>query len=378
MNLHSLARPAAGRITGKNARSTRSSVASVARVAPPRRQTRPIISCSSSQRAHFHVFWPARIKFQLPFVTDRVSPDPAKQSIVMHGVSDRKNARDGDSWLGDGEGDLVVVLLGWLGAQHKHLKKYAEWYNSRGISAMTFVMPMPDLLSLGVIGKADRHVDLLYAEIKQWLASGGRKEKSVLFHTFSNTGWFFYGALLEKLQQQGQQHLTSRIKGCVVDSGPAAELSPQVWASGFATAFLKKQSFSTQSLAGLTDAERAILAQPSASETLLLAVLEKFFAVLLAVPAVKLRLARIISILSSKQPRCPQLYIYSSADRVIPASYVEEFMDLQKKSGYKVSCFDMRISPHVDHLRSFPALYHEQLEKFFQEILPEKTLAHEA
>ena len=89
---------------------------------------------------------------------------------------------------------LTVVLLGWLGAQQKHLKKYAEWYNARGIHAVTFVIPMTDILSFKGQGNAEEHVDALARHLVQWLSDQGEHadfdgEKQLIFHTFSNTGW---------------------------------------------------------------------------------------------------------------------------------------------------------------------------------------------
>ncbi|XP_058090934.1 uncharacterized protein LOC131237262 isoform X2 [Magnolia sinica] len=48
------------------------------------------------------------------------------------------------------------------------------------------------------------------------------------------------------------------------------------------------------------------------------------------------RLRKIISILSSDQPPCPQLYLYSTTDKVIPARSAESFIQEQKKSGRNV------------------------------------------
>lgn len=89
---------------------------------------------------------------------------------------------------------LTVVLLGWLGAEQKHLKKYAEWYNARGIQAVTFVIPMTDVLSFNVVGKAEEQLDTLAHDLAQWLCekegnSVAEGEKQLMFHTFSNTGW---------------------------------------------------------------------------------------------------------------------------------------------------------------------------------------------
>jgi hypothetical protein len=84
--------------------------------------------------------------------------------------------------------------------------------------------------------------------------------------------------------------------------------------------------------------------KPAATEAVLLSALGKFFDLVLNYPAINRyascppqimneysptntwcvhrRLSDVMELLSSKQPKCPQLYIYSSADRVIPARSV--------------------------------------------------------
>ncbi|XP_043818038.1 uncharacterized protein LOC110626059 isoform X2 [Manihot esculenta] len=119
----------------------------------------------------------------------------------------------------------VVVLLGWLGSKQKHLKKYADWYTSRGFHAITFTFPMAEILSYRVDGKAEQDIDLLVNHLADWLEE--EHGKSLIFHTFSNTGWLTYGVILEKLQNQ-DPYLMGRIKGCIVDSAPVAAADPQV------------------------------------------------------------------------------------------------------------------------------------------------------
>lgn len=80
----------------------------------------------------------------------------------------------------------VVVLLGWLGARQKHLKRYAEWYTSKGYHVITFTFPMAEVLSYQVGGKAEQNVELLVNHLADWLEDDG---KNLVFHTFSNTGW---------------------------------------------------------------------------------------------------------------------------------------------------------------------------------------------
>ncbi|GJR34433.1 transmembrane protein 53 [Tanacetum coccineum] len=255
---------------------------------------------------------------------------------------------------------MVVVLLGWLGAKQKHLKKYADWYTSKGFHVITFTFPMSEVLSYQVGGKAEEHVDLLVNHLAEWLED--ECGKNLVFHTFSNTGWLVYGAMLEKFQRQ-DDNLMDRIKGCIVDSAPVATPDPQVWASGFSAAILKKNSIAAKGYRNTDD----IAAKPAMTETALLVVLEKFFDVILNLPAVNQRLSKVLVQLKSGQPSCPQLYIYSSADKVIPAGSVESFIEAQQRTGRVVRSCNFKSTPHVDHFRHEPELYTTQLSQFLKD-----------
>ncbi|CDY24583.1 BnaC05g32670D [Brassica napus] len=222
-------------------------------------------------------------------------------------------------------------------------------------------------MSYQVGGKAEKNIESLVNHLADWLDE--EQHKNLVFHTFSNTGWLTYGAILEKFQKQDSS-LMGRVKGCIVDSAPVAAADPTVWASGFSAAFLKKNSVATKG-SGSSSFESNMGARinfsepkPAATETALLMILEKFFAVILNLPKVNRRLANVLETLSSSQPRCPQLYIYSSADRVIPAGQVESFIVEQRKAGHEVRACNFISSPHVDHFRSNPQLYTAELNHF--------------
>lgn len=74
-----------------------------------------------------------------------------------------------------------------------------------------------------------------------------------------------------------------------------------------------------------------------------------------------------LGLLTSQQPSCPQLYIYSSADRVIPAGSVESFVEKQREAGHEVWACNFVSTPHVDHFRNDPKLYTSQLTQFLEE-----------
>ncbi|BAF20569.1 uncharacterized protein [Oryza sativa Japonica Group] len=280
-----------------------------------------------------------------------------------------------------GKSQTVVVLLGWLGSRQKHLKRYADWYTSRGYHAVTFTLPMSDIVSYNVGGKAEKNVEMLSEHLADWVSE--EDGKKIVFHTFSNTGWLCYGVILENLQRQDPSAM-DKIKGCVVDSAPVAVPDSQVWASGFSAAIMKKHSVAAKGVKP-NDARPDVLVvesnkdhpKPAVSEAILLSALEKLFDVVLNYPAINRKLSGVMELLSSKQPKCPQLYIYSSADRVIPAKSVESFVESQRRAGHEVRACDFVSSPHVDHYRSNPELYTSQLTEFMEDCVLARCQAKE-
>ncbi|KAH9319805.1 hypothetical protein KI387_021574, partial [Taxus chinensis] len=265
---------------------------------------------------------------------------------TWHWLSGDSNGNEENKFSADTKPVMTVVLLGWLGAQQKHLKKYAEWYHARGIHAVTFVVPVNDLLSFKPGERVEHHLAKLAQELASWMSGkeNDGRERHIMFHTFSNAGWLSYGVILEQFLMMGNFY--KKIKGCVIDSAPEPEPKPQVWALGFSAALLKKRSpllhSANENAVENSEKTDANVTKPTEqtdapfSEVALLAMLEKFFSVMLKLPYVQRRLAEVTSILSKNQPPCPQLYIYSSADRVIPAESVESFMKEQKKAGKMV------------------------------------------
>ncbi|XP_058092068.1 uncharacterized protein LOC131237962 isoform X2 [Magnolia sinica] len=273
------------------------------------------------------------LTFLLSLSLSRIFPPPSYVDRLDSSVADtkqqffaRNRSTEGGNvgFCGEKGQDLTVVMLGWLGAEQRHLRRYGDFYSSRGIRAVPFVVPMRDLLGFDLGRKVEGRIAALAEDLIEWLSEREKDERepALLFHTFSNTGWLVYGAILDKFQQRGD--FAKKIKGCIIDSGPEPELNPQVWAAGFSAALLKQRCSSAYSSAEVTEGSpldgNLGYYRPSSPN-----------------PEFVGRLKKIISILSSDQPPCPQLYLYSTADKVIPARSVESFIREQKKSGRKRS-----------------------------------------
>ncbi|XVF62054.1 hypothetical protein PTKIN_Ptkin08bG0186400 [Pterospermum kingtungense] len=242
--------------------------------------------------------------------------------------------------LGTKDRVITVVLVGWLGGTTKHLKRYVEWYNSRGIHAVTFVLEVKDLLCFDPVAMLEQRIAELGNEIARWALEEEEdgRERCFLFHTFSNTGWLIYGALLDRFK--GREELREKIRGVIIDSGGSSDpLNPKVWAAGFAAAILKKfnSNSSTNGLESAVTDPKLQKEKPEITEAVVLSSLEKLFTFLLTMPEVNRKFTAVINATSEHCLPCPQLYLYSTADKVIPYKSVELCIEEISKKGNPTS-----------------------------------------
>lgn len=114
-----------------------------------------------------------------------------KEGFVNWG-RDRDVLEGGDLGLCNGKGAIWrVVMLGWLGAEPKHLNKYAGLYTSKVIEPVKFVIPVKELLGFDLGRRVQDKIARFTTELVSWCSQTEEdgRERCLLFHTFSNTGW---------------------------------------------------------------------------------------------------------------------------------------------------------------------------------------------
>jgi len=70
------------------------------------------------------------------------------------------------------------------------------------------------------------------------------------------------------------------------------------------------------------------------------------------------------ALLEGMPTNIPQLYIYSTADKLISANAVESFISRQKANGVKVTAKRFTDTPHVQHYLRKEVEYKQALQSF--------------
>jgi hypothetical protein len=199
------------------------------------------------------------------------------------------------------------------------------------------------------------------------------EHRNIFMHCMSNAGWmamgtmFYMGETLQsKIQEQHEDEVNREklwamwswirhnMRGIVIDSAPSMA-TPSIYARGLTSALLKVPS---------TDVEDRHPWALSLASTLT----QKYF----DNPDVLKRFRKVRDGWSHAVPRnVPQLYLYSSADTLIPSSHVESFMAQQEALGSSVSYQRWNDSEHCEHLKVHPVQYRKIVQTFVRTCVSE-------
>lgn len=229
----------------------------------------------------------------------------------------------------------VVILLGWAGCQEKHLAKYSPMYEKKGFITVQVMVPARTLFF-----QSHKVSDVAHG-LLGLLGKNKICDNPIVFHVFSNGGSMVYMHLIGLLHSQKsrlQQMLS--VRGVIFDSAPG---KPR-----------------------MLNAVRAFMSTLH-THPILRYILG--FCLLIYMLVIRFLLAMLPACIKSSYgfklytrvcddpTECPQLFLYSKADRIIMAEDVEEVVSRRKARGVDVKAVCWEDSAHVAHLRRHPEIY---------------------
>jgi hypothetical protein len=251
--------------------------------------------------------------------------------------------------------EVVVVLIGFMGASEKNMLKYVRIYNEllsnahRSVKCLVFIPPISCILASGLTVDTEKNgFDACAKEILDLLKSNhfiqasndgrGVQQSKTLLHVMSQNGCFTYLSLIK--------HQLNDFDAVVFDSGPVKMTR---------IAISRAINAAVGSLIG-----NALLN----AVTFLHGGHAKFESFL------KQRIENIEFDFMTCESNAHELYLYSSADVITDANYVSAIAKRREqiykglKSNRKIMRHDFCRTDHVAHLSAQPEVYKQTLLKF--------------
>jgi len=235
----------------------------------------------------------------------------------------------------------IVFLLGWVGCKDKILAKYSLIYEDAGCITIRYIYPTQKVFSQDP--SDSKNLQETAEKLFLLLDDYDLKHHPILVHSFSNGGYFVYRYLADIFYVSDINML-----GVVIDSAPAK--------------------------LELKSASRVISAiTPNRFVAFFYLIALTIFFVMLKIKY-SLGLSKNKNLYEYMQEihyhSWPHLFLYSSADEIVPRDNVEEMARSRRLNGAMlVAKFDFKSSSHCKHFGAFPQLYREKCLKFMDDCM---------
>lgn len=238
-----------------------------------------------------------------------------------------------------------AVVLGWHGSKDRHLRGIARHHASRG--ADVIARAPRTFLAMGLPRGWEREAAPLAREIL------GRDPRPLVIHAFSNAGFWSARALLDALSDRVP------LAGSILDSAPGFPERPS---------FLFTAKYAGRAM--LPALLEGLRMRPALTHPLLTPPVSAFLG------AWHLLARRQVRFMEQSQPRMsalhrgrPLLAIYGGSDELVPARYVEAFLDRCAREGVLAERLFFPEGTHVRHLVTHRAEYLEAVDRFLTRAL---------
>ncbi|GAA5926070.1 hypothetical protein JCM3775_005194 [Rhodotorula graminis] len=249
----------------------------------------------------------------------------------------------------------LILISGWMGAQLKHVEKYAETY--RTIYPTSSILLLRSMESDFFRPSKLVHALVPAADVLRSRTSGytAGPSSGLLVHAFSNGGCLTLKTLNELMRPSradGRQPIAAATtplpaRAIVFDSCPGQA-----------------------SLSGIIAAFTAGVKSPLVKVPLM-GVLSVVYAFLRLWDMIRRRssiLARVAAYFNSPAlPPVPRLYLYSTTDKLVPCADVEQHVAEARSLGLEVRAERFEATPHVAHARADPKRYWGAVQQVWEQ-----------
>lgn len=230
----------------------------------------------------------------------------------------------------------IVALLGWNSAQDKHLAKYSEIYEKKGFDTIRIsANPFSTFIFLHRAKNVAQNLLDILVEMKS------DQDRSIIIYAFSMGGFNVYHFIRQAISSPEHQHFNSiHVVGCIFDSCPHFP--------------------GMHSLPGVQSSIVETIPNPLAKGVVWIGLGIACPVAFLLSPHVK----HLIPDNINSPLGCPELFLYSDADHLVPDNNVKTFMKVHEEKGIKVFSKLMKGSGHVQHFKNYPEDYLNQINTF--------------
>ncbi|XP_076811986.1 transmembrane protein 53-like isoform X2 [Clavelina lepadiformis] len=239
------------------------------------------------------------------------------------------------------EAEPVVFLLGWVGSKDKHVAKYSAIYEKEGCITVRYIHPSTTVFYTDP-SHSEEH-EKASVKLAQLLDDYDLTDHPVFVHVFSNGGYFLYRYLADVFHKN-----QVNVAGCILDSCPG-KLEYLVAVKAILSGFPNKL----------------------VSYVAVFAFTFYYFALVLKYSlGFGKRKLLFQAMQCSPFHSWPHLFLYSTADGIVPHQHVEEMAKSRKAAGALfVQQHNFASSLHVQHFRQFPQVYTEKCIHFLHDCL---------
>ena len=235
----------------------------------------------------------------------------------------------------------VVAILGWNSSRDKHIAKYSAIFEDKGFDTVCITAhPFNTFFRTG------SKVKQISEYLLDILNGMGCSQRPVFLYAFSNGGCAMYFHMMEALTTKGHIHHNAMpVVGTIFDSCP---INPNM-----DSVKIVQES--------VTDAIHMPLVRPLVWYGLGITVplLVKF----------NTTIKRFMEDLTNSSLTCPELILYSKADKLAPYKDIETYIKAIENRGVDVTARCWEESSHVNHYREHTEEYLGLLNLFIDKCL---------